>query len=826
MGNILNSKSQESIWTTDNNSLCMSILDEDLSYINDASVRNSYVIKTKMYICNSSNLYQHWKFTTLSSNYSASKTTTTTKKTTTTTKKTTTTTKKTTTTTKISSTQNVYYTPLTMGEYDQELTNPYRGWFHGAVTIDLNDYPELDCNFINRFHQVQKYDKGLQYLGVRLAEFRDRKISEKALAALDNLLNEYKKRQETIDPTTQVILRFYYDGENNCKTKSDSFDPIISGIDEDEKNDSDTEGKFSQVDDGHLHVSYEDFQYIQQIYNPNILNESPISEEEEETAEVMQVEDEETEPTEDIEYIVENKQEIGYINDENDLVLFNNAEQIQLDEESQKKLEYKERYLNERYYNKYHELNLKREELEDYVKNSVFINDKLNKTRLIENNRISNRASIRDDFIIKNATVSDLSKSNLSVAKELKKISYYQCTEKSPSDSSKCIKQKVVNTYCIYQFKPSTGCQLYTTYEIEPDDINVIFTHIVQLASIVNKYKNLIYIYQGSFVGTFGEMHHSNYLDLNSLTQIMKTIERNFDPSIFLSVRTPRFNRGVKNNMKTSSRYSSFVSRAGLYNDGLFYSETDYGTYGNTDININNGDVNAYRSQEVQYQNELCLTVPNGGEGVFNANVVDSYTNVSDLNTVNSILKSPKTYINFYVSEAHARNIHLTYLNYEYDQRLFNHWAKTTAKYVNKPNWNLNGKEYIANNLGYRYVIRSSKLLSTNVLNIVVENVGFAPAYVSFNTKVILRSTSPSQEIELNIQSDNRKWGFIKQGNTYVKTVTLSVDLSQQYSKLKGKSYTIFFNVHDPRTGVDIKFGNYNTYYDNLGYRVGILNLA
>jgi len=869
MGDISISKSKESIWTPENSVICMSVHEGDIASVSDESIRKTPTIKAKMYSCSSSNKYQHWKQKVVASNYAEGKITTTTKKTTTTTtttkktttttvatttKKTTTTTKKTTTTTvatNTSSSKNAKYTPLTMNESDKELNNPYRGWFHGAVTVDLNDYPELDCNYINRFNQVKKYKNGLQYLGVRLAEYRDRKITKKGLAALDNLLNEYKKRKETIDPTTQVILRFYYDGENNCKTKDEnSFEPLIAGEVDEKQDDTLSGNKFSQVDDGHLYVNYEDLQYLQDIYNPDILYENKAGDSVEIMAEatdsVEEVEELEEEiNTEEVQFevagefeedeseVINNTRSIGYRNSDNELVVFdfnegtNLADQIHLSEEDQRKLEYKNKYFDARYYDRYGNLNLKEEELKDYLKHSVFINDKLNKTRLLESNRITHRAE-ENDFIVKNATEKDLGNFSLNVAKELKSISFTQCVQYSSTNPNECTKKKNVNSYCIYQFKSSTGCELFTTPEIEPQNIDNILIHITQLSDIVNKYKDLIFIYQGSFVGTFGEMHHSDYLEIDSLTQIMDTIEKTFDPSLFMSVRTPRYYRGLKNRFNSDKglNYASFKSRMGLYNDGLFYSESDYGTYGTSDISSNGGFVSATRAQEVEYQNNLCLNVPNGGEGVFNKKVVDSYQNLSDVKTIDSILKSPKTYINFYVSEAHARNIHLTYLNEEYDTKLFDHWAETSAKYINGTTWTVNGREYIANHLGYRYVIRSSKLSSSNVLSVVVENVGYAPAYVSFASTITLVSSSPSHTLIFKLKSDNRKWGFTKDGNNYVKTTTLTADLSQQLSKLKGTSYTVYFNVNDPRTGVDIEFGNSNARYDNLGYKVGVLTLS
>ena len=113
------------------------------------------------------------------------------------------------------------------------------------------------------------------------------------------------------------------------------------------------------------------------------------------------------------------------------------------------------------------------------------------------------------------------------------------------------------------------NCDLYSTAELEPDNIGIIKTHIIQLSEIVNEYKDIIYIHQGAFVGTWGEMHSSSYtVNYEDIPELINTINDYFDPSIFLAVRTPRQYRMVMNNY--SITYKRLLSsRLGLYNDGL-----------------------------------------------------------------------------------------------------------------------------------------------------------------------------------------------------------------------------------------------------------------
>jgi len=837
--------------------------------------------------------------TTKKTTTTTKKTTTTTKKTTTTTKKTTTTTKKTTTTTKKSTTTttkktttttikkattttttvvkksttssttvnkpittttivnktsiptqlSLNYTPEYMKETDEAISNPYRGWFHGSVTVDLSDRVDLDCNYIHYFSQVKNQKEGLQYLGVRLSEYRDREITKEGLTALDNILNEYQSRKKYIDPTTQVILRFYYDGGENCKS-DENFNPIVP-ISNSTDTDTDTDttntkskrkfedeiqtvdnDNFKQLDNGHLYVDIKDFEYINKVYNNDILNDDlkNTSHDPFDFDKNNEIDDNNEVPEDEEETLG-----VSFYNDDDELKILtlNHDNEIkegnfELSDEEKQKFINKSKYLNESYLNEYNELVLSEEELKDYIANSIFINDKLNTTDIIGTNMKLKRRNNDNDLIVKyNATKSDLTQFQFHAAKEIIKKSFEICEKKSPTNEHVCSKTKNVEKYCIAKFKPSkTNCTKYDTTEVEPiGNLDLILTHIRQLSPIVNKYKDLIYIYQGTFVGKWGEMHHSHYVDLYNLTRIMDTIDRYFDPSIYLSVRKPCQHRGINNKFKEmrERNYKSIENRMGLFNDGLFFNKDDYGTYNSeeeeTDMSKDHGFFKANRELEIEFQNKLCMNVPNGGEGVYNDTVDDDALNIP-YSSIPLVIDNPTYYNNFYVSNNHARNIRLSYLNDDYHKSLLKHWGNTTYEFIYDSNWKVNGLEYIGNHLGYRYVLRESFLSHNHLLKITLENVGYAPAYMLFKTKVVLKSSTSNQTIEININSDNRKWSLNGE------TETFSINLEDYYSKLTNKKYNVYFNVYDPNTELYIKFGNKNEYHDNLGYKIGTLTIS
>ncbi|OUM70581.1 hypothetical protein PIROE2DRAFT_1099 [Piromyces sp. E2] len=667
---------------------------------------------------------------------------------------------------------------------DKELQNPYIGWFHGAVTIDLNDYPKYDCNYLSTFSHVRHLKKtGLQYLGVRLAEFYDREISNTALTALRNLLEEYRKKRKE-DPTLQIILRFYYDSNANYKSNSD-HEPKSSKRSYRKRSTTTSDAnseypKFKQEDNGEISLTYDDYEYFKQEYNTNVLNENDNNNGtsavgiEEDQGNVVDKKEESPK----VEYLnSKGKLQTIVLNDENQTI-----DDLKLTREDKKKLKDNEKFNNEKYYNEYNELSLSEKEFEVYEKNAILINDQ-DINNIINGNFEKRGSKEYEEEFYKDASKSMYKNTRL-IAKEL-----YQVSLNS------------VKKTCIRNFKGNKSYKKYETTEIEPRSLDVIINHIVQLSDIVNEYKDLIYIYQGAFVGAYGEMWGSNYLDSDNLSKIINTIDELFDPSIFLSVRRPSYYRDLDKTFKSNKNsyfnfdYQSFSKRMSLYNDGLFYQASDYGTYRDKS-----------REEEVAFQKELCLKVPNGGEGCF----------------YDGNKSSEAKYNEFNYADEHARNIHLSYLNDEYSDKLLGKWENVKGSAITKryPNWNVNARDCIGRHLGYRYVIENSSISNNQYLNIDIKNVGYSPSYLNFDVKLYLvEKTNQSQVISGNVTNDDTR--------TWIndKIVTLQFNLNSVKNQFKYKTYDVFIRVVDKKTNYAIKFGIDNKENDKYGYRIGSLTV-
>ena len=95
--------------------------------------------------------------------------------------------------------------------------------------------------------------------------------------------------------------------------------------------------------------------------------------------------------------------------------------------------------------------------------------------------------------------------------------------------------------------------------------------------------------------------------------------------------------------------------------------------------------------------------LPNGGEVIYNPH-----------------------YNNIEIAVRSLKAMHISYLNADYDSKVYNFWKHSTYN-------NQNGYDYIISHLGYRYVItdcRVSKPFLTNKIQIqcTIENNGFGNA--------------------------------------------------------------------------------------------------
>lgn len=248
--------------------------------------------------------------------------------------------------------------------------------------------------------------------------------------------------------------------------------------------------------------------------------------------------------------------------------------------------------------------------------------------------------------------------------------------------------------------------------EREPSFLSDILEHMHQLGPVIWKNKDAIFTLQGLFIGSWGEMHSSRFLRDTQLNQLADTLWEAVKGSCFLAVRRPVYWRMIqgKNNIE---------KQIGLYNDGMFGSESDLGTYGKVGGKAD-WENPWEREQELIFQEELCKTVPNGGEAIHCEEIDDLEKTVQEL-----------------------RRMHVSYLNGVYHPKRLESWRKQIWKGEDCFH-GVDGLHYIGCHLGYRLVVRQAQLTgkSGSQLQVNVENIGFASLYFEAVPELLLKEAS------------------------------------------------------------------------------------
>lgn len=326
--------------------------------------------------------------------------------------------------------------------------------------------------------------------------------------------------------------------------------------------------------------------------------------------------------------------------------------------------------------------------------------------------------------------------------------------------------------------------------ETEPVAMKGILSHMEQLAPIINRHTNTIYLMQGVFTGNCGEMNQTHYGDNNHIIKLMEQLASVTSPDIFLSVRTPAHLRTITKAgtplTKQQAYTGTLASRLGLYNDGMLGTVFDCGTYDDTPFDTSDYTQKGTREEEIAFQEKLCQFVPNGGEAILE----NPYNDLS--NAINDMSR-----------------MHVSYLNCDYDKKVLNKWKNTIYSGYTDDIFNeCTGYEYIQAHIGYRYVLRgfqadvTSLLFRKYALQVEIENTGFSPCYRPLDITFILLNNASGQTITLPANFDSR---MILPGET-IKILVEPDSLPRE----KG-DYTVSVSITDRTTKIPVSFANQQT---------------
>ena len=357
--------------------------------------------------------------------------------------------------------------------------------------------------------------------------------------------------------------------------------------------------------------------------------------------------------------------------------------------------------------------------------------------------------------------------------------------------------------------------------EREPGTLQIVKEHMQQLGEVIERYAENILVVQGIMVGDWGEMHGSKFLSDKHLKELTKEYITAMNQSCYLAVRTPRQWKTAAESMDTHMR-NCLV----LFNDGIFGSETDLGTYESSDK----------RKQDLKWQYDSLGYGPVGGEAVADVRIsgispgqdiaLDTMWDNGNMSFAESVDLDKNS-----VMDA-LRKMHVTYLNSMHDQKLLDQWKAQTMK------WNgsmISVYDYIGLHLGYRFIVRDATWTAVEktvpggglrkhfmgkkekFLEVTVENSGFADLYeeaeciiyvkISDGVSHICPETETESMIEITRpECDARTW---KSGTT--SKIKIPADILEPYTEPEQdiqNGIKIYLQLRRKRDGMNIRFAN------------------
>ncbi len=333
--------------------------------------------------------------------------------------------------------------------------------------------------------------------------------------------------------------------------------------------------------------------------------------------------------------------------------------------------------------------------------------------------------------------------------------------------------------------------------QVEPQDVNVIVKHMEQLEGILHTYKDIIFVHQGIFIGNWGEMNGTIHLEHMQL--LAETLRSSLHEDTYMAVRMPaqwRKITEIASPDKSDWEAESIAHNLSLFNDGMMGNYGDYGTYG-TKSRSEVGDFTHWnREEELQFQEQLCKYVPNGGEVIID-NEYNDFENALD----------------------NLKTMHITYLNCDYDKSVLDKWAEETIN--NGTIYDgMDGLTYIDRHLGYRILLDSvsyeyAYIKDALAVTLKFKNVGFAPIYkeVRMNIHIIneMNGTVCTYDVEGELSE-------LAGGNEAENVLEICKDII--LTGYDPGNYRLYFSVTDVDSAMPIILANEQK-MQSYGYELG-----
>ncbi len=230
--------------------------------------------------------------------------------------------------------------------------------------------------------------------------------------------------------------------------------------------------------------------------------------------------------------------------------------------------------------------------------------------------------------------------------------------------------------------------------ENEPASFSQVTAHVRQIGAVLLKYAEYISVFQGLFVGSWGEMHTSKFLSEKHLRQITEALLESTEGRIKIAFRTPTHLRRI------AASGDDLYGKIGFFDDAMLADETHLGTFG-MQTQEEAGWANPWcAGEEIAFLEKASYDVPFGGEVLSGAKALSAAEILKQLSL-----------------------LHVSYLNCMHDAACLESWKELPCEQ------GVSVYDYVGAHLGYRFVVESAEIVKKGKeysLDISIANKGFA----------------------------------------------------------------------------------------------------
>ena len=262
--------------------------------------------------------------------------------------------------------------------------------------------------------------------------------------------------------------------------------------------------------------------------------------------------------------------------------------------------------------------------------------------------------------------------------------------------------------------------------EAEPEFFDTVTEHMRQIGAVIRKFSDCVMMVQGMLLGSWGEMHDSKFLSDARIRKLFPVWREALSDEIPFAVRTPR-------QWRLLHREGETPFQVGLFDDGMFGSDSNLGTYGTVSRKDAGWSAAWCAEEEIDFTGMIGASLPYGGEAVRETSSSAAVHEFSPEETVERM-----------------RRTNVCYLNRIHDPLRLNRWRETIWRDAGV--WD--GKtmfDYIGAHLGYRFLVTKAELTGKREakLRVCIENTGFTSIKEETELLICLRRGRAEETILL-----------------------------------------------------------------------------